>query len=403
MKNLYIQDFGDIGGATNSLKELVTKLYKNYGVVPIIVTSDKNSVNKFADENGFENYAINHKQFIMAPSRNIFKKIIEKYFSKLLYLYNYILNNIALHKLEKHVDFNEIDIVHTNVMRSQIGFIINKKYGIKHVVHLREFGDLDYNCKPLMKNYIKYVNRYSTCFIAISNVIKEHWVKKGIDKDKINVIYNGVDSDKFNKNCRKTSNDKIKFIMSGFIFEGKGQLELIKALKLLPSEYIRNITLDLYGGVDEDYYKKINYEIKNSFLMGRVHLKKYTNKLNELLPEYDVGVICSKAEGFGRVTIEYMMCGLCVIASDSGANIELIKNNYNGLIYKLGNINDLAKKIMLVIENKEKRLKLANSGYFYSKNNFNSEKNSNNVYKLYERLMTKEEKNEENRCSCSNI
>ena len=38
-----------------------------------------------------------------------------------------------------------------------------------------------------------------------------------------------------------------------------------------------------------------------------------------------------KRQGFGRVTVEYMCAGLAVIASDCGANPELIQHDVTGI------------------------------------------------------------------------
>ena len=79
----------------------------------------------------------------------------------------------------------------------------------------------------------------------------------------------------------------------------------------------------------------------------------YRNNLRENLSSYDIGVICSKSEGFGRVTAEYMAAELCVIASDTGANTELIENEKNGLIYNYNNDKELAEKIKKIYNNKK--------------------------------------------------
>lgn len=49
-------------------------------------------------------------------------------------------NHRALKVIENEVDLSSIDLIHTNSNRDGLGALINKKYGIKHVWHLREFG-----------------------------------------------------------------------------------------------------------------------------------------------------------------------------------------------------------------------------------------------------------------------
>ena len=56
-------------------------------------------------------------------------------------------------------------------------------------MHIREFGKLDFNMKSYRKEYIKFLNENVTCFIAISEAIKQYWINQGISNKKINTIY----------------------------------------------------------------------------------------------------------------------------------------------------------------------------------------------------------------------
>ena len=70
----------------------------------------------------------------------------------------------------------------------------------------------------------------------------------------------------------------------------------------------------------------------------------------QILQRSDVGLMLSTNEAFGRVTVEYMMQNLAVIASDTGANPEIITNGETGLLYELGDVESLADKMKSLIE-----------------------------------------------------
>ena len=55
--------------------------------------------------------------------------------------------------------------------------------------------------------------------------------------------------------------------------------------------------------------------------------------------------MCSRAEAFGRVTVEAMKLGLPVIGAARGATPELVRDGWNGLLYAHGDANELAGKI----------------------------------------------------------
>ena len=393
MKVLFIQDVGDVGGATNSLKELIKKLHDKYNVEPIVLTSEYNSVNIYCKKNNFENYAINHRQTIIPSSKNKFKNYLKHRLSTVLYLRNYFFNLIAVKKIKNKINFNEIDLIHTNVNRDSIGFMIAKKYHIKHIVHLREFGDLDYNCFSLKRNYVSYMNKYCDKYIAISNVIKDHWIKKGLDKNKIEVIYNGVDYMNIEKCNDFDTTKKIHCVFSGQISENKGQIQVIKALSLIDKTYRDRIKLDIYGTGDKAYVMYLKKIVEKNNLDKIVEFKGFNTNLRSELRNYDVGLVCSKSEAFGRVTVEYMISKILVIATNCGANVELIEDDKTGILFEYNNIQELSRVIMDVILNYKNKQEIIDLAYEMAMKKYTSDTNSKMIYNLYERVK-KDERND---------
>ena len=101
----------------------------------------------------------------------------------------------------------------------------------------------------------------------------------------------------------------------------------------------------------------------------------------------DVGLMLSKSEAFGRVTVEYMFNNLAVIASDTGANPELVNDRKTGYLYKLGDIASLADKMEQLINNRDLLMEMASNGYHYAIQTFPSEKNTTAVYELYQKVQ----------------
>ena len=96
--------------------------------------------------------------------------------------------------------------------------------------------------------------------------------------------------------------------------------------------------------------------------------------------------MASKSEAFGRVTIEYMMANIAVIASNTGANPELIDNQKNGLLYNYNDYEDLKNKIVLLKNNKEMRKEIAENGCESSKK-YTAEINASSIYNLYKEVF----------------
>ena len=100
--------------------------------------------------------------------------------------------------------------------------------------------------------------------------------------------------------------------------------------------------------------------------------------MRELLNEYDAGVICSKSEGFGRVTVEYMFSSLYIIASDTGANLEILDNGNCGRLYKKGNIESLKNELEIFVSSNNVETYRKNA-FDFAKQNFDINKNINAI------------------------
>ena len=95
-----------------------------------------------------------------------------------------------------------------------------------------------------------------------------------------------------------------------------------------------------------------------------------------------------KPEGFGRIIIESQSMERPVIASAHGGSLELIKNNYNGLLFKPKNEQDLADKIkyLLRLSQKEKKKIVKRAKEIVNKK-YNIDNMCESNFKLYNSIV----------------
>lgn len=383
MKILYVTDTYEVGGSFLSFLGLIESISENHkDIVPVILSSKYGKNNEFADSHGIENYHVGHRAFIMNNGSTIPRKMV-RFFTKPILKIRYELSNkAALRRAEQLIDFSTIDLIHSNSDRNDLGAIIAEKYGIPHVWHLREYGE---DCFSLKKDYIRFMNNHTWRFIAISHAVSDIWIKKGLLPNKISVVYNGVNCP---LGCQKKRKDNImRGVITGFVSPCKGQYDLIQALAIIKEELRNRFQLDIYGNVAKEYLFILKIYILTHGLSEIVHYKGYVNSVEKLYSGYDLGFMCSKAEGFGRVTVEYMMNSLCVIASDTGANQEIIKDKENGYIYTYNDKYDLAKKILYVIEHPTEALKCAKKGFVDASSHYTKGINADNICCVYEEIL----------------
>ena len=220
MNVLFVTHSVVMGGANRSLLQLMLELRQNHGITPILlmphIKDKKLTIREKCEENDIQCISSRFYSFKGKPS----------VISCAKYTLNIFLIILVLIRL-RNVKF---DLVHTNSSVIDIGVIVSRIRCVKHIWHLREFGELDFGLKSLFgKTYEKFVYKGVNKFIAISNVVKKEY-SKVISQDKIEVIYNGIDEKKIAKTERHDEGI-LQICMVGAVQSAKNQLEGIKAIE----------------------------------------------------------------------------------------------------------------------------------------------------------------------------
>lgn len=390
MRVLFIPSGDDKYGAPKSMMELVENLKERHGIEPIIMTCTEGKINAWCKEKGIECHVLGQGSFMVVGGSNLFRKVVKH--SMYPYLrYKYLKqNNKAKVSIETLLKGKKIDIVHTNVNRIDIGGYYAAAHNIPHVWHLREFGKEDYNCMYLREDAISFMNKTTTRFVAISEAVKKGWSKKGLDEEKIDVIYNGIDLSKYpEKEPQRIyeDHDMIKIVFAGIISETKGQIQLIKAIECMSEKDRKRIRVDFYGGGRNSYINSLKKYVNNHGIKEYISFKGYCKDVPGVLPEYDMGVVASRAEAFGRVTAEYMAAGLCVVASDTGANPEIVEHKNTGLIYKYNDPSELAERIHYLISHRNELQKMRINAFYSVREKYSMDRCADEIYSLYRTML----------------
>lgn len=386
VKVVFIADVGLAGGATKSLYELVNTLKNGYNVEPIVLTSQHSNLNEDLSKSGIENYAVGHGAFMQGAPDALWKKPIKWLLFGCKY---YLFFSHSLRKALRLVNWEDVNLIHTNSARVDIGMELSKRVHVPNICHIREFAELDFNCWSYRPGYVNYLNKCADGFIAISNAVKEYWASKGIQRTKITTIYNGVDYKRIKRADHTTwLKDKVfRLVIAGGVIPNKGQWQAIEAICDLPDDIIPNIRLDIIGGVTESYKEKISAPLVKRGIADQVRFLGACNDVYDRLKDYHVGLMCSKAEGFGRVTIEYMHAGLAVIASNTGANPELLENGVTGLIYEQTETESLTEKIQALYRNRELLIDIAVKGQEHAREYFTNSINAEKIFQYYLHIL----------------
>lgn len=375
MKVLYITNYDTMYGANKSLFSMMELLKEKYNVQPYLLVPghEGGAIGRLCKTIGVP--CLTYDFRISAVSEDMKKKRIHKMTRAIMRYYDF-------YSIAKQIEKSnyEFDLVHSNSSIFDIGFFLANRWGIPHIWHIREFAKEDYGLETVLtkrtirKNYLQ-----SDKIIAISDAIKEYVEKYGKDID-IARVYNGIDIiPQYEKEY--LVNGKVSFCVVGSLVKGKNQIDVLKACTQLEKKADYDYHVYFLGGTGGKYYDELCCYIREyKEIEKKVSFEGYCDDVNAFLRKMDVGIMPSEREGFGRVTVEYMGNYMPVIASNSGANKELVGETDD--IYELHDIDELAKMMEKYI---------TNPGLLFGKGkemraralSFTKEQNAENIYNIY--------------------
>lgn len=160
----------------------------------------------------------------------------------------------------------------------------------------------------------------------------------------------------------------------------KNQHVLIKVLKSIIDQG-KNARLILIGtGPEENYYKNLASDLG---IGNKVSFIPFFNEITDVMDKIDIFVLCSDVEGMSISLIEALYFGKPILATDVGSNSELVIDGFNGYLVDKSNIKDIAKKIILIMDNGDLFKTFSANGKKLFAEKFNPEILSKQLLEIY--------------------
>lgn len=377
MRVLYVSHYAGLGGAQKSLLSMIDYL-RPMGVEPFVLIPCHGPVEEEFRRLNIP-YEIARFTSMRKPSQGKCRDRLEGFLRKKI-------NYITAFKISRKYK-GQFDLVHANSSLAFFGCYLKRRLQIPLVWHLREFGDLDYPLSFIGGNkYSTYCYENADALIAISKIIHSHYSKTIAPNGTYRLIYNGVDETMIpSKKMIDKSDRPLRLCIVGGVTKGKNHRDLIEAIALMPKG---SVEVDIIGSGDDTLQEELTILAEKLDVSDIIRFCGQDNDICTKLSRYDVGLVTSINEAFGRIIIEYMLAGLVVVASDTGACPELIDDGLNGLLYELGNPSSLANCLTRLVNDPKLLETLGKAGHDKAMNQFTAKTNATNVYNLYRELTS---------------
>nr|WP_318539446.1 glycosyltransferase [Terribacillus saccharophilus] len=356
MRVLHLAEFAK-GGVATYLQQLIHYQQKKYGYNNVyLAVSDKNSEMFDEIEEPFKiryDYDRNLKGILSL--RSTFKRLIKSI---------------------------KPDIIHVHSTFAGFSARLVSRSRNQKLIYTPHGWAFNQDTSTFKKNIYSFIEKRlasrTDAITDISSFEMNSAIKRGINKEKLSLIYNGVSlSPKYFEIPKMFNHSKLNLLFIGRFDKQKG---LDYLLKVFNTKNYKDINLHIIG---ESVLSKQSYSSskENVYFIGRIE----NRLIDSYIKEVDAVIIPSRWEGFGLVAIEAMRNEKPCIVSNRGALPELIQENINGYVFDFDD-EDSLNNILQHLEKNDLRQKGVN-GYQLFKANYTSEIMNEKIIDLYSSLL----------------
>ena len=288
-------------------------------------------------------------------------------------------------EIEKIILAEQIDLLYLNdqINRDMFGVFVAGKLGIPCISHLRSMDG-----KYFTRRKAAIANHIVSAYIANSLSTKEYWQGRGIEEGKSFLVYNAV------KPLRKTEsgsglpnfrNDDHFYIGSiGRLVALKGYSFLLRAFKLFQERHPAS-KLILIG--DGPLKGRLERETRQLGIADQVLLPGFIENARHLVSQFDLFVLPSRYDAFGRVLLEAMQHDVPVIGTDLYGIAEVIEHEVNGLLVPYNDDLVLCQAMERILLDEDLQKRFIKNGQAVVKEKFGMAEYCNKIESTIQRVL----------------
>jgi glycosyltransferase involved in cell wall biosynthesis len=232
----------------------------------------------------------------------------------------------------------------------------------------------------------RYTLKRSTFFTSDATITRDKAISYAMNPDRTVVFPWGVDLDRFNVSTFQRSNVFTLFCSRSW--ESRYGVDVLARAFVKIAQQREDVHLMLLGG------GSLGSSLRNILINGgaadRVTFPGHI--ANKELPRFyhmaDLYISPSHVDGSSVSLMEALACGVPCLVSDIPANKEWIKDGGNGWLFKDNDANDLAAKILKIIDQPEMLKTISIAARTTAEQKANWTRNAQVLNETYQRVIS---------------
>ncbi len=261
--------------------------------------------------------------------------------------------------LRRRFPFDVID-AHFAYPDGLAGVLLGKVFGRPTLITLRGTHDLRHAGYRLRRPQIAFALKAAARLISVSRSLQQFIANLGVDPARVRVIPNGVDVSRFFPADRQAAREKLGLPYDRVILLAVGGLIELKGhhrvLEILPGLISRRSGL-LYVAIGDDGPGQ-SYRHVIEGLVRRHSLEEYVRLVpprpHDEIPLWmaaaDFFCLATRMEGCCNAIMESLACGLPVVTTRVGGNVEFVQDGRDGILVPFWDGSAFGNAILRALE-----------------------------------------------------
>jgi L-malate glycosyltransferase len=209
-----------------------------------------------------------------------------------------------------------------------------------------------------------------------------------MDREKTVIFPWGTDIEHFTQKTFRRLNVKTFTIFCSRSWESIYGVDVLARAFVKVANVNPDVNLILLGGGSQG--AKIRQILMSGSVMERVHFGGHVAQAD--LPRWyhmaDIYISPSHVDGSSVTLMEALASGLPCLVSDIAGNREWIEDGVNGWLFRDGDVDDLAEKIMNAIKNRKSFKKIGEAARKTAEQKADWKRNFGKLLEAYERISS---------------